>query len=705
VSSAFSNVRDAAADRRTTVPNRLINETSPYLLQHAQNPVDWYPWGEEALQRSRAEDKPILLSIGYSACHWCHVMEHESFEDEATAALMNERFVSIKVDREERPDLDQIYMMAVQGMTGSGGWPMTVFLTPQGKPFYGGTYFPPTDRQGMPSFRRVLVAVSDAYAQRRDEIAEQSERVTQFVQQHTLLAAPSDQIDDSIMQEAFDSLIQALDQKEGGFGGAPKFPQAMALDFLLRFYHRTGERAALAMVELSLNKMMHGGIYDQVGGGFHRYSVDNRWLVPHFEKMLYDNALLARAYLRAYQVTEDSGYRRVVEETLDWLVREMRDPSGGFYSTLDADSEGEEGRFYVWTPTQIAAVAGSHAPVVERFYGVTEGGNFEGKNILTSPEDPAVVADELGISLAQLAATIAEVQPRLLEVRSQRVWPGRDEKILIVWNGLMLRTLAEAARVLGRPADLEAAISNAEFLTGEMWRDGRLYRIHKDGETKIPGYLEDYASVADALLALYETTFDLRWFTTAREMADTMIDLFWDEDAGAFFDAARDAEILLARPRDIFDNATPSGASQATHALIRLWGLTGEGRYERIARHVLASLAGAMRSSGVGMGNLLSALEFYLAPPQEVAIVGDPGRDDTSRLVTALRQRFLPNAVVALGNPEDSQIGAAIPLMQGRGLVRGEAAAYVCRGFVCELPTTDPDDLVRQLSPNPVDAA
>jgi uncharacterized protein YyaL (SSP411 family) len=686
------------------VANRLINETSPYLLQHAQNPVDWYPWGEEALGLARAEDKPILLSIGYSACHWCHVMEHESFEDEATAALMNERFVSIKVDREERPDLDQIYMMAVQGMTGSGGWPMTVFLTPDGKPFYGGTYFPPTDRQGMPSFRRVLVAISDAYEQRRGEIAEQSEKITQFVQQHTLLAAPSDELDDSIMRQAFDSLIQEFDQDEGGFGKAPKFPQAMALDFLLRFHHRTGEQAALEMVDVSLRKMAHGGIYDQIGGGFHRYSVDNRWLVPHFEKMLYDNALLARAYLRAYQVTEELGYRRVVEETLDWLVREMRDRNGGFYSTLDADSEGEEGKFYVWTPTQLNAVAGPDAAALRRYYGVTDRGNFEGTTILTSPEDPEAVAKELGISLAQLAAAVSQIQPKMLEVRSQRVWPGRDEKILTAWNGLMLRTLAEAARVLGRPSDLEAAISNAEFLTGEMWRDGRLYRIHKDGETKIPGFLEDYASVADALLALYETTFDLRWYKAAREIADTMIDLFWDEDAGTFFDAARDAEALVARPRDIFDNATPSGASQATHALICLWALTGEDRYERLARQVLASLAGAMRASGVGMGNLLSALEFYLAPPQEVAIVGNPDREETARLVAALRQCFLPNAVVALADPDDPSATKAIPLLQDRGLVHGEPAAYVCRGFVCELPVTNPDDLIRQLSPNPAEA-
>jgi uncharacterized protein YyaL (SSP411 family) len=679
------------------MPNRLINETSPYLLQHAHNPVDWYPWGEEAFAKARNEDKPVLLSIGYSACHWCHVMEHESFEDEATAALMNEGFVSIKVDREERPDLDQIYMAAVQGLTGRGGWPMTVFLTPDGKPFYGGTYYPPEDRMGMPGFRRVLQSISDAYGRDRGQIDLQASRITAFVQEQTLLSAPADTLEASILDDAFGALAKQFDAQRGGFGGAPKFPQPMALDFLLHFHHRTGGRPALDMVEHTLQRMAAGGIYDQIGGGFHRYAVDDRWLVPHFEKMLYDNALLARCYLHAYQVTENDAYRRIVEDTLDYVRREMQHGEGGFFSTQDADSEGEEGKYYVWTPAEIEAAVGSadDAAIAAGFYGVRPEGNFEGKTILTVSADPDAVASRHGISRGELDEIVGRARQRMLQTRGTRVPPARDDKILSGWNGLMLRTFAEAARVLRRPEDLAAAEANARFLTTQMWRDGTLYRVHKDGQTRVPGFLEDYAGVADGLLTLYQTTFDKTWLRPARDLVDVMTRRFWDEDTGAFFDTAADAESLVARPRDIWDNATPSGTSLAAHALLTLWGLTGEAAYERITRTTLASLATGMRQHPVGLGNLLAALARYLAPPREVAIIGEPTAATTRALVDAIQPRYLPDVIVAVGMPEDAD---SIALVKGRGPVDGRATAYVCRNFVCELPVTEPADLLKQLS-------
>jgi uncharacterized protein len=677
--------------------NRLINETSPYLLQHAHNPVDWFPWGEEAFAEARAHDKPIILSIGYSACHWCHVMERESFEDEGTAELMNERFVSIKVDREERPDLDQIYMTAVQGLTGHGGWPMTVFLTPDGKPFYGGTYFPPNDRGGMPSFQRVLTSVSDAYHADRGQVEVQAERVTEFVRQQVESSSPADSLSPGIMDDAFAALTRQFDQQHGGFGTAPKFPPAMALEFLLRYLLRTGEQDGRVMVDSTLVHMATGGIYDQIGGGFHRYSVDDRWLVPHFEKMLYDNALLARAYLHAHQVTGAPFYRRIVEETLDYVRREMLDDSGGFYSTLDADSEGVEGKYYVWTGTEFDEVVGDDAPILRDYFGVTDPGNFEGQNILTLSTEPEGIAVRHGRSPEQLAEVVARGQAHLLEAREGRVRPGLDDKILSAWNGLMLRSFAEAARALGRDEDRQTAVQNAAFLVDEMWRAGTLYRVYKQGDVRIAGCLEDYAAVADALLAVYELTFDLRWFTAARDIAAAMVDRFWDEERGTFYDSPRDGEPLVVRPRDTWDNATPSGTSLACQALLRLWSLTDEPRYEAIVQTTLQGLGESMRQLASGMGNLLCALDFYLAPPQNVAIIGDPNADDTAALVAPLHARFLPNAVTALGHPENAEASLAIPLLAARPMIQERATAYVCRGFTCELPTTDPATMLAQL--------
>ncbi len=545
--------------------NRLIYETSPYLRQHAHNPVDWYPWGEEALRRAREEDKPILLSIGYSACHWCHVMERESFENEQIAALMNQHFVNIKVDREERPDLDALYMGAVQAMTQHGGWPLTVFLTPDGVPFYGGTYFPPEPRHGMPGFPQVLLAVADAYRNRRGDVVAQAARVRKFLEQaNRSLPGRQDLLQETLLSQATTAALRQLDPRYGGFGGAPKFPQPMTLEFLLRAWKRWSDPQPLHAVELTLEQMARGGIYDQLGGGFHRYSVDARWLVPHFEKMLYDNALLARLYLHAYQATGKVLYRRVAEETLDYVVREMTGPHGGFYSSQDADSEGVEGKFYLWTPEEVAAVLGERdARAFNALYDVTPQGNFEHRSILHLERPLDEVAAELGMAPAELEAVVAWARPKLYAAREQRVRPGRDEKVITAWNGLMLRAFAEAARVLERPDYRGLAVRNAKFVLGTLWQNGRLLRTFKDGQARIPAYLEDYALYSGGLLTLYEATFDPRWFRAARELADQMLALFWEPGDEAFYDTGHDQEQLVARPREVTDNAMPSGNSAA----------------------------------------------------------------------------------------------------------------------------------------------
>src|SRR6266702_1391757 len=578
--------------------NRLINETSPYLLQHAHNPVDWYPWGEEALEKAKREDKPILLSVGYSACHWCHVMERESFENEDTAAIMNQHFVSIKVDREERPDIDNIYMQAVQALTGQGGWPMTVFLTPDGRPFHGGTYFPPGDRhygqQLMPGFPRILLSIADAYQNRRPDVEEQAAPVADYLKQRSgsplrgRPGSPSGGIPLELLNTASRALAAEFDPVHGGFGGAPKFPNTMSLELLLRIHqHRqTGEidvratRAELDIVETSLQRMANGGIYDQLGGGFHRYSVDTEWLVPHFEKMLYDNALLSRVYLHAYLVTGNQFYRRIVEETLDYVVREMTSPEGGSYSTQDADSEGEEGKFFVWTPAEIEAVLPPEdARLFMSYYGVTEEGNFEGKNILHVEQDAETVADNAHVSLEVLQESLKRSRARLFQAREQRVEPGREEKILTSWNGLMLRSFSEAARHLDRSDYLAVAIKNAGFLLSSLCHDGRVLRTYKDGRGRLNGYLEDYTFLADGLLALYEASFDPRWFSEAHKLMDETIKLFADEQNGGFFDTGSDHEALVSRPKDVMDNAIPSGNSVATEVLLRLAAFSGEEEY------------------------------------------------------------------------------------------------------------------------------
>ena len=679
--------------------NRLASETSPYLLQHKDNPVDWYPWGEEALKRAREEDKPVLLSVGYSACHWCHVMERESFEDDETARMMNEHFVNVKVDREERPDIDSIYMAAVQALTHHGGWPMTVFLTPDGAPFYGGTYFPPIPSRGMPSFQQILLSVVDAYENRREEVLQNAQAVRDYLQASTTAVMPeAESAGIELLDRAAGALLSQLDRRFGGFGGAPKFPQAMNLEVLLRHHHRTGERSALDGVELTCRQMANGGIYDQLGGGFSRYSVDAFWLVPHFEKMLYDNALLSRLYLETYQATGDAFYRRIAEETLDYVLRDMTSEEGGFYSAEDADSEGEEGKFYVWTPGELETVLDpEEASLAARYWDVTERGNFEGKNILHVARPPEAVADEFGLSSEELWARIATIRAKLFAVREERVRPGRDEKILAAWNGLMLRSFALAARVTGRGDYREAAIENATFMVEKLKEDGRIHRSYKDGRARFNGYLEDYAMVADGLVALYEATFETRWLVEADALLDAVSELFWDEEKRAFYDTPADHEELVTRPRDVYDNATPSGTSVATEVLLELALFLDRSDYRQRAEDVLDELAGGMEKVPSGFGRLLCALDLSISETREVAIVGDPEAPDTRDLLETVYAGYLPNKVVAGRGPDDDEAGGLIPLLAQRPAREGKATAYVCVHYACQTPTTDPQELSRQL--------
>ena len=664
------------------MPNRLAGETSPYLLEHANNPVEWYPWGKEALSTALRADKPIMLSIGYSACHWCHVMARESFEDSETAALINRHFVAIKVDREERPDLDQVYMRAVQGMTGSGGWPMTMFLLPDGTPFYGGTYFPPAERFGMPSFRRVLTAVAEAYSLRRSEVRGTAARIKSFLQQPPGVVGPGTSLTVSLLDQAYDALARDYDMADGGFGGAPKFPQPMLIEFLLRTNARTGAARPLEIATNTLHAMAKGGIYDQLGGGFHRYAVDAAWQVPHFEKMLYDNALLARVYLDAWQVTGDAGFLRVGTETIDFVLRELSSPEGGFFSSLDADSEGEEGRFYVWTPDEVRQALGDDSAKVLAAFGVTPEGNFDRNSIPHAVESDA-------------SAIMTRVRGRWLAARNQRTRPNRDEKVLAGWNGLMLRALAEAAYLLERDDYLERAGRNAGFLLSRMMAGQRMRRSYKEGRTSSAGYLEDQAAVADGLLALYQASFERDWLDAAGALVEEMVRSFWDPATGAFFDTALDQETLVVRPQDVTDNALPSGTSMAVDVLLRLGHLLGREDWVTMAVQVLERLSGAAARSPLAFGRLLAALDFQLARPIELAIVGMPQSLEVTGFRRVIRSHYLPNRVLAHAPNEFD--APPIPLLQDRPLKGGLPTAYLCEGFSCQAPTNDPDELQRQL--------
>jgi len=658
--------------------NHLAGETSRYLQQHADNPVDWYPWGEEALAKARAEEKPIFLSIGYSACHWCHVMAHESFEDEGTAAILNTHFISIKVDREERPDLDRIYMNAVQALTGSGGWPMSVFLTPEGEPFYGGTYFPKEPRHGLPAFRQILLAIADAWEQRRDDLRKGGKEITAALQGQQPLAA-ADALDPTTIEAAYQALGQRFDTVHGGWGGAPKFPQPMILEFLLRYHHTTGDAAALAMVTRALEAMARGGIYDQLGGGFHRYATDARWTVPHFEKMLYDNAQLARVYLHAWQVTGSPLFRAVVEETLDYVVREMTHPQGGFYATQDADSEGKEGAFFLWKSGEIReALQDAASPFLEA-YNVRDEGNFEGQTILT-----------FSGTLEERDA-LQSARRTLLERRAQRPHPGRDEKILTAWNGLMLAAFAEAAQAFGRDDYREVAEQNATFLLGELRTpSGALLHTWKEGHAKIKGFLEDYANLIAGLLALHQTTFEGRWYAAAEALAE-QIHAHFRAEVG-FYDTADDAEALVLRPRELQDNATPSGNAMAATVLLKLARLSGKTPYEDLARASLAAQQSLMGRYPLGFGQWLIALDDALAMQQDIAIVGDPEAQDTRALLDVAADGYHPHRTVVAG-----QTGS-LPLLRAREQIDGKATTYLCVGATCRQPVVTPEALRELLS-------
>lgn len=672
--------------------NRLASETSPYLRQHAHNPVDWYPWGAEALARAQAEQKPIFLSVGYAACHWCHVMERESFEDPAVAAILNEHFINIKVDREERPDVDQIYMSAVVALTRHGGWPMSVFLTPEQQPFYAGTYFPPEDRHGMPSFRRVLQGVLAAWKERRAEVTQSAEQITAHLREAAAIEAGDAALTPDLLRQAESLLARAFDARHGGFGQAPKFPHPLEIRLLLRLHRRFHHAAAKDMALLSLDKMAAGGIYDHLGGGFHRYSTDSRWLVPHFEKMLYDNALLVQAYLDGWLAEGRPRYREVVEETLAWVEREMIGPDGCFFSTLDADSEGEEGKFYVWSAEEVERVLGKER--ADRFaaaYDVTTEGNWEGKNILHRPKSDEQDAQLLGVPVEALCAELRQARHELLAARGQRVRPGLDDKYLTAWNGLMVSAFAQAAQVLDPKYATPARRAMDAVLSRLRHPSGRLLRTASPSQPgKLLGYLEDYSFLLVSLVDLYETTFEERWLRTAAELADQMIDLFWDKGEGGFFFVGRDGEALLHPSKDPQDNAVPSGNSMAVVALLRLATLMDRGDWRTKAEQTLRLFSGLMASMPMAFGQMLAALDFHLGPVRTYALVGPPGATEVQDMLRAIRERFEPNRVVIAG-PEagyDTATARLLPALAGKRSI-GSAAVYLCEGSTCEPPLPD----------------
>ena len=671
--------------------NNLINETSPYLLQHAHNPVDWYAWGEEAFAKAAGEDKPILISIGYSACHWCHVMEHESFEDEATAAIMNEHFVNIKIDLEERPDVDQIYMQFVQMTVGGGGYPLNVFLTPDKLPFYGGTYFPPVSRYGMPSFQRVLLSIIEAWENNRDELLTSAKEILGEMKQIGSPELESGNLSLDVLDTAFLNFSRSFDEVNGGFGGAPKFPPPMSLEFLLRYYHRTKDEKALAMVEKTCAEMASGGIYDQLGGGFHRYTVDAVWLVPHFEKMLYDNAQLARVYLHLFQITKDEFYKRVAVETFEYVKREMLDDQGGFYTAQDADSEGVEGKFFVWTPEEITKVLGAEeAQVFNFYYDVTEHGNFEEKNILNVRSSLEIAAHQLDIPVNNLNEILERGRNKLFAEREKRIKPFRDEKVLTAWNGLMLATFAEASAILQSEEYLAIAKRNADFILNNLQKNNYLLRAWKDGQAKLNGYLDDYANFTDGLTELFQVSGDFKYLTEARRLADLMIAEFWDEKADGFFYTANNHETLLMRSKDFYDNATPSGNSAAADVLLKLAKISGDELYERYAVTVLRLVAPQISRYAQAFGRVLSTNEFYLNPTLEIVIVGDKGND----LEREVWREYLPNKVVVLA---DNETDENLPILENRKMIDGKPTAYVCENFVCQKPVNDLEEMNKQL--------
>jgi uncharacterized protein YyaL (SSP411 family) len=680
--------------------NRLIHETSPYLRQHAHNPVDWYPWGEEALSKAKRENKPILLSIGYSACHWCHVMEQESFEDEAIAELMNQNFVNIKVDREERPDLDRIYQSAVQlFIRRGGGWPLTIFLTPDQVPFYGGTYFPPEERYGIPSFERVLRAVDQIYREKPEDISQTVREVRgAMVQISGEQAKPTGTVplDPDVVARAATGLSHIFDHTHGGFGGAPKFPSTMALSLFLRHYHQSNDTTYLERVKLTLRKMAEGGIYDQLGGGFHRYSTDPVWLVPHFEKMLYDNAQLVPLYLSVYRITREPFYRRIAEETLRYVLREMVHPEGGFYSTQDADSEGVEGKFFVWTKSEVTAILGQEeGDLFCRYYDVSGEGNWEGKSILRVADSAERLSQLLKSPAGEIIETLERGKAKLFAEREKRIKPHRDEKVLASWNGLMIQAFADAYAVLGEKTYREAAERAADFIFKNLYRNGRLLRTWKDGEGKLNAYLDDYAYLANALLELYQVTFEPKQLDRAKDLVKTLNDQFWDDEGGGYFFTARDHEPLIARFKSALDESVPSGNSVAAQALLTLYHHTGERDYLDRAERLLKLFFPNMDENPFGYGSLLNALDFYFRKPKEIVLIGEKGDPAAEALLREIHKVYLPNRTLIAVEP-----GAAEALpepVRGKGQVDGKPTVYVCQNFTCSLPVTTVEEALSLL--------
>ena len=682
------------------MPNRLAKETSPYLLQHANNPVDWYPWGEEAFSLAREKDLPIFLSVGYSSCHWCHVMEHESFEDEEVAAILGANFVSIKVDREERPDVDSLYMTSVQMLTGSGGWPMSVFLTPDLQPFYGGTYYPPDSRYGRPGFKDVLRHIARVYQEEREKVSEVAGQLTDHLAV-SLSPDGTDAPDVSVLDIVHRNAAQSFDSTFGGFGQAPKFPHPMDLSVLLRHWKRSGEALSLDMALMTLQKMAEGGMYDQLGGGFHRYSVDRQWLVPHFEKMLYDNGLLTRAYLEAYQVCGKRLFLDVATDVLDYVIREMSAPEGGYYSATDADSEGEEGKFFVWTPDDIEALLGKDdARVFCLYYNVTVGGNFEHStsilNVTSSLED---IAESLSIDPQEAGRIVEEGKAKLYEARSKRVAPFRDEKVIVAWNGLMLSAMARGYQVTGNDRYRESAERTAAFIDEHLVHDGVVHRIYKDGQSKIPGFLDDYACLAEALVDLYEATFDLTYLDRATTLIDAILEDFRDPvDGSLFYTSGRHTD-LLHRRKELLDNATPSGTWVTALTLARLERLTGNAEYRKSAGEILRGFDSLVAKAPMAFATGLLAVDFLHGPPLEIAVVGDPDASETRDMLTAIHRRFLPTRVVA-GSADvvDENVARRVPVLAERGRVDGKTTVYICEDFACQTPITDAETLEKALS-------
>ncbi|MFZ0035467.1 MAG: thioredoxin domain-containing protein [Sedimentisphaerales bacterium] len=679
------------ATKPTDYTNRLINQTSPYLLQHAHNPVDWYPWSEEAFEKAKKEDKVVFLSIGYSACHWCHVMEKESFSDKRIAKILNEYFVSIKVDREERPDIDEVYMNAVQAMTGSGGWPLSVFLTPEGKPFYGGTYFPPTDLYGHPGFDRVLLAIAQEWKNNRTKLADSAGEIIETIASLSK-QDESEALSLEVIKNANSYLKAIFDEVNGGFGPAPKFPQPGSLSMLLGYWHRTADQKSLEMVELTLAAMARGGMYDQLGGGFHRYSVDSQWLTTHFEKMLYDQASLSRVYIQAWQATSKEVYAKIAREIFDYVLRDMTDAGGGFYSAEDADSEGKEGAFYVWEQEGIKKIlAPKNAEIFNEYYGVTKEGNFEdGKNILhvaNSEETPR-----------NIESILSEAHLALLEHRSKRPRPNRDDKIIAGWNGLMISSLAYGGAVLDENKYTDAAERCANFILDALICDGRLMRYYRSGKVVGPGFLDDYAFMAMGLIDLYQATFDARWLAEAKKLTQQTIELFDDEDGG-FYTTGKDAERLFLRSKSAYDSGVPSGNSAAALVLLKLGRLTMEQRFTERAKRLLDAYSGQLVQSPIPLNAMLGALDFWIGPVQEIVIAGDICQEDTKEMLKLVRNTFLPNSVFLFHQtgPAGSDIEQIAPYIRQQRAVNSKATAYICNNHVCKQPITSIADLKLEL--------